>query len=652
MAIITGTRRNDDLDGTALDDVISGEDGNDVLRGLAGADALFGGEGNDLLDGGDDDDRLDGGEGNDELAGGLGRDRLVGGAGNDRHDGGAGTDVAVFGGDASGYEIKTVGGVTFVKDRNAADGDDGHDKLVGVERLQFADQIVFLTPNQVPAALDDAAATDEDTALVLSAAALLGNDSDGDGDPLRITAVTDGSHGTAVLSADGSSIVYTPNAGFHGTDTITYTVSDGFGGVATATVTVTVSPVEAGPALARVSVASDGTQADGPSYTGFGPYITFSADGRYLAFYSDASNLVAGDTNGQGDFFILDRATGTLERVPANNIYGGGGPILSSISADGRYLAFGSYADDLVPGDTNGRGDIFVYDRITDTTQRIQANLTPGFDAASPVLSADGNFVAFSSFASDLVAGDTNGAADVFIYNRATGTTERMLAGGAEPNHSSQPTSISADGRFVALFSAASNLVAGDTNGVQDVFVFDRQLNQIERVSVAGDGTQGNVDSAQPSISADGRYVAFNSSASNLVADDTNGQADVFVYDRLTDTIERVSVASDGAQAVGGESAGASISADGRYVAYYSLASNLVAGDTNGNYDAFVFDRLAHTTTRVSVAEDGTQGNGMSVRSVISPDGQLVAFDSLASNLVVGDSNGVSDVFVSDWQLI
>jgi Tol biopolymer transport system component len=400
-------------------------------------------------------------------------------------------------------------------------------------------------------------------------------------------------------------------------------------------------------------VASDGTQANGPSVTGFGPYITLSGDGRYLAFYSEASNLVAGDSNGLGDFFILDQVTGTLERVPANNIYGVNGPTHSTISADGHCLAFASYADDLVPGDTNGKGDIFVYDRIAGTTERIQANLTPGFDAASPVMSADGNFVAFSSFSPDLGFVDTNGQANIFVFNRATQTTERMLApGGLQPNHSSQVMPMSADGRFVAIESAASNLlITGDTNGATNVFVFDRQTSQIERVSIDNDGVQGNSNS-HPSMSADGRFVAFNSLASNLVPNDTNGQMDVFLYDRLTDTIERVSVASDGSQALGGESAGASISADGRYVAYYSLASNLVAGDTNGTYDAFVFDRQTLTTTRVSVAEDGTQGNGMSVRSVMSPNGEYVAFDSVASNLVANDTNNVSDIFLADWHLL
>ena len=143
--------------------------------------------------------------------------------------------------------------------------------------------------------------------------------------------------------------------------------------------------------------------------------------------------------------------------------------------------------------------------------------------------------------------------------------------------------SISADGRYVAFISDASNLVPGDTNGVTDIFVYDRQTGTIERVSVAADGTQGNGGSCQPSISADGRYVAFSSYASNLVPGDTNGISDVFVYDRQTDTIERVSVAADGTQGNSYSWQPASISADGRYVAFSSFASNLVPGDTNGN---------------------------------------------------------------------
>ena len=185
--------------------------------------------------------------------------------------------------------------------------------------------------------------------------------------------------------------------------------------------------------------------------------------------------------------------------------------------------------------------------------------------------------------------------------------------------------SISADGRYVAFYSAASNLVPGDTNGTCDIFVYDRQTDTIERVSVAADGTQGNGQSTGPSISADGRYVAFYSAASNLVPGDTNGMSDIFVYDRQTDTIERVSLAADGTQG-NGSSVGRSISADGRYVAFYSIASNLVPGDTNGTCDIFVYDRQTDTIQRVSVAADGTQGNDNSADSSISADGRYVAF--------------------------
>jgi|GEM_PF-1585857 len=221
-----------------------------------------------------------------------------------------------------------------------------------------------------------------------------------------------------------------------------------------------------------------------------------------------------------------------------------------------------------------------------------------------------------------------------------------VASGGTQGNGDSGCPSISADGRYVAFQSYASNLVPGDTNGTWDVFVHDRLTGQTTRVSVASDGTQGNGDSECPSISADGRYVAFASLASNLVPGDTNGTWDVFVHDRLTGQTTRVSVASGGAQGNSGSWC-PSISADGRYVAFQSYASNLVPGDTNGVLDVFVHDRLTGQTTRVSVASDGTQGDSYSFGSSISADGRYVAFSSLASNLVPGDTNDKPDIFVA-----
>src|SRR5881409_2729990 len=230
---------------------------------------------------------------------------------------------------------------------------------------------------------------------------------------------------------------------------------------------------------------------------------------------------------------------------------------------------------------------------------------TEGDDASlGSALSADGRFVAFDSAATDLVAGDTNHVSDVFVHDRQTGTTERVsvASGGAQGNGSSGligfafPPALSADGRFIAFQSFATNLVAGDTNSATDVFVHDRQTGMTERVSVASDGTQANNVSSYPALSADGRFVAFESDATNLVAGDTNGATDVFVHDRQTGATERASVASDGNQG-NGSSSGAALSADGRLVVFHGTASNLVAGDANGAYDVFVHDRPVSTTT-------------------------------------------------------
>ncbi|TMM11186.1 MAG: hypothetical protein E6G00_05495, partial [Actinobacteria bacterium] len=247
---------------------------------------------------------------------------------------------------------------------------------------------------------------------------------------------------------------------------------------------------------------------------------------------------------------------------------------------------------------------------------------------------------------SNLVGGDTNGVGDVFVRDRKTGKTKRVSVNshGAQANGESFAAPISADGRFVAFLSSASNLVGGDTNGARDVFVRDRKAGKTRRVSVDSHGAQGKGASFVPSISANGRFVAFSSVANNLVGGDTNTVSDVFVRDRKTGKTRRVSVDSHGAQG-NGDSFIPSISADGRFVAFYSDAANLVAGDGNAAGDGFVRDRKAGRTKRVSVASHGTQGNDTSFPPSISADGRFVAFTSLANNLVAGDTNGASDIF-------
>jgi Tol biopolymer transport system component len=324
-----------------------------------------------------------------------------------------------------------------------------------------------------------------------------------------------------------------------------------------------------------------------------------------------------------------------------------------AITANGRLVAFNSAASNLVPGDTNQNDDVFLHDRGTGSTIRVsvgplgvQGNGSSDF----PAISTDGRFVAFQSSARNLVPGDTNGfAQDVFVRDRQTRTTElvSVATSGAQGNNGSNFPAISPDGRFVAFESEASNLVPSDTNRQRDVFVHDRQTGRTERVSVSTGGVQGNDFSQSPAISANGRFVAFESFASNLVSGDTNGSTDVFVHDRHTGTTRRVSVGPRGAQGDFDSNVPA-ISADGRFVAFESSARNLVPGDTNSVLDVFVRDRQARTTRRVSVRSNGAQGDDDSGAASISPDGRFVAFFSAASNLVPRDTNNAVDVFLRD----
>ena len=411
---------------------------------------------------------------------------------------------------------------------------------------------------------------------------------------------------------------------------------------------VFIAPPTYGAETARVSVSTASAQSNNDSFL-----PDLNENGRLVSYYSFATNLVPGDTNGKRDVFVYDRQTGATTRV---SVATGGGQsngesIEPALSANGRYVAFRSDATNLVPGDTNGTIDVFVHDRQTGTTSRVSVATGGGQsnnNSFTPALSADGRFVAFHSFATNLVAGDTNGVLDVFVHDRQTSTTTRVsvATGGIQANNTSRAGFLSADARWVVFESDATNLVAGDTNGVRDLFVHDRQTGATTRVSVATGGGQVNGESVDAELSADGRYVAFQSDATNLVAGDTNGVGDVFVHDRQTTTTTRVSVASGGGLQGGGESSEGTISGDGRFVAFLSFATNLVPGDTNGEGDVFVHDRRTNTTTRMSVTTGGEQGNDFSCNPAISQDGRIVGFFSDSTNLVPGDTNGKRDIFI------
>lgn len=318
----------------------------------------------------------------------------------------------------------------------------------------------------------------------------------------------------------------------------------------------------------------------------------------------------------------------------------------------------------MVPLDTNEASDIFVRDRVTGKTTRVSVNSIGSIQANGssfdPALSADGRYVAFASTASNLVLGDLNGpnviidgnnTEDIYVHDRETGATTLISVDGAgrPGDHASSAPAISADGRYVVFHSHASNLVPNDTNDAADIFVHDRQTSQTTRVSVSGSGVQGNGSSQWPTLSADGRYIAFASAASNLVSGDTNHQEDAFVHDRQTGQTIRVSVNS-GQQQANHRSTEPYVNATGRYVAHQSLASNLVPGDTNATWDAFVHDRQTGRTTRLSVTSQGTQGQGPSGQVALSASGRYVAFTSEASNLVPNDTNDTQDIFVHDRQ--
>ena len=313
-------------------------------------------------------------------------------------------------------------------------------------------------------------------------------------------------------------------------------------------------------------------------------------------------------------------------------------------------MAFESAAGNLVEDDSNGQQDIFVHDRQSGETTRVSV-ASDGSQAVGsstwPSISADGGLVAFTSFADNLVTEDSNGMADVFVRDLTSGETTRVSLGpdGVEGDGISEEPWISADGRFVAFASMATNLVADDSNDQRDAFVHDRETGETRRVSVASDGSQGDGPAYQPILSADGSVVAFTSSAATLVADDGNLESDVFVHDIATGKTTRVNLNTAGNE-LRDDSGHVSMSANGRFVAFVTGDGFVVADDTNESSDVFLVDRKKGVTTRLSVGSGGEQADGNSYATALSANGSLVAFASNAGNLVPHDDNGVRDIFV------
>jgi Tol biopolymer transport system component len=420
-----------------------------------------------------------------------------------------------------------------------------------------------------------------------------------------------------------------------------------------------------------------------PSPDTFGAsfFSAASADGRYVVFESDAPNLVPGqvDTNFFYDVFLRDRVAGTttlISHSSANpNVAGpAGGSYLSldaGISADGRYIAFISLGTDLVPGvtDANHASDVFLYDRVTGATTLIShAAGNPATTANARIdgcrISADGNYVVFASSATNLVAGQTvpppgEEVSNVFLYQRSSGALT-LIGHGNGPSVSPE---ISADGGFVVFLSAATDLVPGqaDTNGGQDVFLYERASGTVSLVSRASGSSvkTGNQFSGDAHLSADGRWIAFTSESNNFLAGQVDAfTPDAFLFDRVTGQMRLASHAAGLPQTAAGLfSLGGNIamSADGRYVAFVSQAANLVAGQVSlgTGPNVFVYDRIADRASLVSHAPGSpatSPAGADSWRPSLSADGRYVAFESTAS-LVPHQSNPAAvavNVFVYD----
>ncbi|MEN9405400.1 MAG: hypothetical protein RLY47_359 [Candidatus Parcubacteria bacterium] len=373
----------------------------------------------------------------------------------------------------------------------------------------------------------------------------------------------------------------------------------------------------------RVSVNDEGEEADGDS-ANLPPQL--SEDGRYIVFESDATNLVLEDTNDSRDIFVYDRDTDTIELASANiaGEEGDGHSISPYISSDGRYVVFSSAAENLTDN-ISGSVDIFLYDRTLGSIEQVNTDGVSGDSFESPSISDDGRYVVYTQRL------DSDGRYDIILHDRELDTETNITSGS---DGQSRLGVISKDGTHVVLVSASTDLVVDDTNGRNDVFVYDRVGETIERVSVSDEGVEGNNDARQEiALSSDGRYIAFASDATNLVSGDTSTKWGVFVYDRDTDTIDRL--IDDDEESTGKPS----ISSDGRYVVF-TRSTDGGEGQTN---NIFRYDRESDTLLHIT-ENSLVGGNGGSV----SGDGHVVAFASDATDLVESDTNDDRDVFVWD----
>ncbi|PTQ87907.1 beta strand repeat-containing protein, partial [Agitococcus lubricus] len=400
--------------------------------------------------------------------------------------------------------------------------------------------------------------------------------------------------------------------------------------------------------IVRLSLSSTQAQANGASQN-----ATFSVDGTKVVFTSTANNLVAGDTNNVADIFIKDLVTGVVSCVSrdASGNQANGASQNATFSADGTKIIFTSTANNLVAGDTNNVADIFIKDLVTGVVSCVSRDASgnqANGASQNATFSVDGTKVIFTSTANNLVSGDTNSASDIFVKDLQTGIVTRLTTNsqGIQADGDTYEYNLSADGKKITFSSYASNLINGDTNFSFDIFVKDLQTGLVSRVSTSTNGTQANYESYRPIFAPDGQKVLFQSAASNLIVGDNNNALDYFVKDLNTGELICVTRNVTG-QIANGESQYAIFSKDGKKIIFDSYASNLVSGDTNSTSDIFVKNLENGDVIRINLANN-VQLNNQSIMPVLSNDGGKLLFTSSATNLVAGDSNNASDIFIID----